>query len=104
MIDACRWHVDAEAAPYKQRALDHFRDRYTVLFNFLRSEGLLADPTLGQNVADWSAFEFRASQLTDEGLALVKRCHGAWNPAFGQGHTQRHLVQWRRKLAGLRGR
>ena len=104
VVDACRWHVDAEEAPYKQRALDHFRDCYTVLLDFLRGESLLADPSLGQNVADWFAFEFRASHLTDEGLALVKLCHGTWNPAFGQAHTQRHLVQWRRKLARLRGR
>lgn len=102
LIDACRWHVDAEAAPYKQRAHDHFRDRYTVLLDFLRSEGLLADATLGQDVADWSGFEFRQSHLTVKGIALVKLCHGTWNPAFGQGHTQRHLVQWRRKLAALR--
>ncbi len=102
VIDACRWHVDAEAMPYKQRALDHFRDRYTVLLDFLREEGLLAEPSIGQNVSDWLGFEFRQSHLTDEGFALVKLCLGTWNPAFGQGSTQRHLIQWRRKLAGLR--
>jgi len=102
VIDACRWYVDAEAKPYKQRALDHFRDRYTVLLDFLRAERLLADPSFAQDVLDWLGFEFRRSHLTDEGFALVKLCHGAWNPAFGQGQTRRHLVQWRRKLAGLR--
>jgi hypothetical protein len=104
VIDACRWHVDAEAPQYRQRALDHFRDCYTVLLDFLRTEGLLADPSVGQDAVDWPGFEFRQSHLTDEGFALVKLCHGTWNPAFGQGHTQRHLQQWRRKLAGLRAR
>ncbi len=104
VIDACRWHVDAESAPYKQRSLDDFRDRYTVLLDFLRAEGLLANQCVGQEVSDWLAFEFRQSHLTAEGWELVKLCHGNWNPAFGQGHTQRHLIQWRRKLAGLRGR
>jgi hypothetical protein len=103
VIDSCHWHVDAEAAPYKQRALDHFRDRYTMLLDFLRAEGLLADPSVGQDVSDWLSFEFRQSHLTEEGFALVKLCHSRWNPAFGEGHTQRHLIQWRRKLAGLRG-
>jgi hypothetical protein len=102
-IDACRWYVDAEAPQYKQRALDHFRDRYTVLLDFFRAEGLLRDPAFGQTVSDWITFELRSSDLTEEGLTLVKLCHGTWNPAFGQGHTQRHLVQWRRKLAALRG-
>lgn len=102
-IDACRWHVDPEAPPYKRRALQHFRDRYTVLLDFLRDEGLLADPSLGRDVTDWSTFEFRASHLTDEGMALVRLCHGTWSPAFGQGHTKRHLVQWRRKLRSVRG-
>jgi hypothetical protein len=101
-IDACRWHVDREAPQYKQRGLQHFRDRYTVLLDFLREEGLLRNPALGQEVADWLAFELWASDLTEEGLALFKVCHGNWNPAFGQGHTQKHLVQWRRKLAKLR--
>src|SRR5262245_41082399 len=76
VIDACRWHVDAEAAPYKNRALDHFRDRYTVLLDLLRAERLLADPALGQNVSDWLGFEFRRSHLTDEGWELVRQCHG----------------------------
>jgi hypothetical protein len=102
VIDACRWHVDAEAKPYEQRTLDHFRDRYTVLLDFLRAERLLADSSLGQDVQDWLGFEFRQSHLTAEGFALVKLCHGTWNPAFGQGHTQRHLTQWRRTLAALR--
>ncbi len=104
VIDACRWHVDAEANPFKQRALDHFRDRYIVLLNFLRTEGLLADSDLGQSVVDWLAFEFRQSHLTVEGYALVRQCHGTWNPAFGQGQTKRHLIQWRRKLERLRDR
>jgi hypothetical protein len=101
-IDACRWHVDREAPQYRASALDHFRDRYTVLLDFLREEGLLRDPAFGKDVADWLAFELWVSDLTDEGLALCKLCHSKWNPSFGQGHTQKHLVQWRRRLAELR--
>ena len=102
VVDACRWHVEAESPPYKQRALEHFRDKYMVLLNFLRTNDLLRDPTLGQNVNDWLAFEFRQSHLTDEGFALVKLSHGNWSSAFGQAHTQRHLVSWKRRLAELR--
>lgn len=102
VIDACRWHVDAEAASFKQRALDHFRDRYTVLLDFLRSESLLADPSVGHEVSDWLKFKLSRSHLTDEGYKLVRQCHGTWNPAFGQGHTKRHLIQWQRRLARLR--
>ncbi len=102
VIDACKWHVDSEGTQYKDRALGHFCDQYIVLLDFLRSEGLLRDPTFGQGVSDWMNFEFRKSHLTDEGFALVKLCHGSWNPSFGQGHTKRHLVQWRRKLEALR--
>jgi len=101
-IDACRWHVDAEAAPYKMRALDHFRDRYGVLLAFLREEGLLRDPAFGTDVKDWLAFELHEGDLTPEGQHLVRLCHGTWNPAVGQGHTRRHLVQWKRRLQKLR--
>src|SRR5262249_37734379 len=95
VIDACRWQVDAEAKQYKKPALEHFRDRSIVLLTFLRTEGLLRVPDFGQNVKDWLKFTLRASDLTENGVALVKLCHGSWNPAFGQGHTQRHLQQWK---------
>ena len=45
-IDACSWHVDREAPEHKQRALENFRDRYTVLLRFLASEGLLTDTVM----------------------------------------------------------
>jgi hypothetical protein len=102
VVDARRWHVKAEAPTYRPRALDHFRDRYTVLLDLLRAEGLLRDPALGQDVRDWPGFAIRTSDLTEEGLALFRACHGRWNSAFGQARSQRHLVQWRRRLAGLR--
>src|SRR5690242_18482759 len=104
VISACRWIVNAEAPPYKKRALDHYRACYTVLLSFLREEGLLADPSLGEDVTDWLEFELRQSQLTEEGFELVRRCIGTWNPSYGQGHTQRHMVQWRRKLSVMRRR
>lgn len=102
IIDACRWHVEPESPPYRQRALDHFRERYTVLLAFMRSENLLTDQTLGLGVTDWMRFELRRSHLTPEGDELVRACHGTWNPSFGQGSTQRHLVQWRKNLKRLR--
>lgn len=102
LIDACRWHVNAEAPPYKERAQEHFREKYTVLLEFLRANDLLVDSSFGTKVEDWLSFEFKQSNLTEEGFALVKLCHGTWLSAFGQAHTQRHLTQWKRKLAQLR--
>ncbi len=101
VIDACRWHVDAEAPAFKQRALEHFQARYKVLLRFLVEEGLLKDPRV-ENVVDWKDFELRASQLTPDGLALLRACHHKWNPAFGHGHTHRHLTQWKRRLREFR--
>jgi hypothetical protein len=103
-IDACRWHVDAEAAPYKMRALEHFRDRYLVLLAFLRAEGLLQDPAFGSEVQDWLRFELHDGDLTLEGQALVRLCHARWTCAFGHANTQRHLVQWKRRLKEMRAR
>lgn len=101
-ISACRWHVDCEAQKYKQRALDHYRDCWIVLLTFLRSEGLLRNQDFAINVPDWLEFRITTEDVTDEGLALMKQCLSSWNPAYGQGHTQRHLVQWKRKLKGIR--
>ena len=100
-IDACRWHVDCEAAEYKKRALDHFQDCYSVLLEFLRDEGLTVDPRFGAEVKDWYEFEIHTTDMTSEGLALVKLC-SSWSPSYGNGKSKRHLVQWRKKLVGLR--
>ncbi len=101
-IDACRWHVDGEPPEYKQRAFDHFRDRYTVLLEFLRENDLLADPEFGLSVKDWYQFEIHTTDLTPEGLALFRLSFDSWGAAFGQGHTKRHLVQWKRRLKEMR--
>lgn len=101
MIDACKWHIDRESKEYKARALEHFQNRYGVLLRFLKAEGLLSNEQL-LPVEDWDVFELFASDLTDEGLELFRRCHGKWNPSFEHAHTERHLVQWRRRLAELR--
>ena len=101
-IARCSWVVDREAPKYKKRALEHFRECWTTLLVFLHSEGLLKDSSFGIDFADWMNFEIRSSDVTDEGLELMKLCLGTWNPAYGQGHTKRHLVQWKRKLAKLR--
>ncbi len=93
VIDACSWHVDRESRKYKQRALDHFRECYTVLLDWMRGEKLLRNPSSGQDVSDWMQFEFRKSDLTEDGWELVRRCHGNWNPAYGHGNTRRHLIR-----------
>jgi len=103
VLDACRWHVERESHRYKQRALDHFRDRYQVLLAFLAANGLLSNPEKLLPVDNWLAFELRVRDLTPEGNELFRRCCDSWEPAFGQGHTQRHLVQWKRRLAEMRG-
>ena len=102
VIDACRWHVEAESLLHKQHALDHFCDKYLVLLDFLRANDLLQEPRLGQAVDNWLSFEIRQSHLTDDGYALFKLCHSKWSPAYGQAHAQRHLIPWKRGLASLR--
>jgi hypothetical protein len=103
VIDACCWYVDAAAPESKRRALEHFRDCYTVLLDFLREQSLLRDPDFGRHIHHWINFEIRKSDLTEEGLELFKRCHRNWGPAFGEDHTKPHLVQWRRRLSKMRG-
>ena len=101
VITACRWVVDCESEKFKQRAFDHYRDCYTVLLGFFRDEGLTVEPEFGANVDDWYSFELHTSDLTEEGLELVKLCH-SWSPSYGNGASTRHLAQWRKKLRVLR--
>ena len=103
IIDACCWHVEAEAPRHKQRAIAHFRDCYTVLLAFFREEGLLSDPEFGLRAHHWSDFEIRRSDLTREGYALFQSCHPGWHPVAGQEVTKRHLTSWKARLSKMRG-
>jgi hypothetical protein len=62
----------------------------------------LATPDFGMNISDWSKFVIKKSDLTEKGFELFKLCHGHWNVAYGQEHTNRHLVQWKRSLKELK--
>ena len=99
VIDKCAWHVDAEAEPYKQRALEHFQGMYEVLLEFLRErEGLLINSEFGLNIKDWALFEIKTTDLTEKGLRLFKLCHPKWEASYGDEKTKRHLAQWKRRL------
>ncbi len=103
IIDACCWHVEAEAPAHKQRAISHFRDCYTVLLAFFREEGLLRNPEFGLHAHHWSDFEIRRSDLTSEGYALFQSCSRSWHPAVGEEVTRRHLTPWKTRLSRMRG-
>lgn len=103
IIDSCKWHVEREAPEYKERSLNHFKDRWTTLLDWMRQEGLLTNPRFGLDVENWMAFEVYQSNFTNEGYELIKSCIGTWNPSFGNGLNQRHLTQWKKKLLKLRG-
>jgi len=102
VIDASCWHVEAAAPELKQQALEHFRDRYTVLLKFFQEEGLLNDADFGRRVQSWGNFEIRRSDLTEEGLELFKWCRRRWNPAVGATHTESQLGKWKSRLSKMR--
>lgn len=103
IIEACCWHVEAEAPEHKQRAILHFRNCYTLLLAFFREEGLLRDPQFGLRAQHWSDFEIRRSDLTAEGYRLFQSCSQSWHPAVGEKLTPRHLTPWKARLSKMRG-
>jgi hypothetical protein len=71
IIDAVSWHTSVEGNPETTKSVIA---RFNTLATFLRSRGLLVRllPDVDK------AFALRASDLTDEGLRLLKVAHDPW--------------------------
>jgi len=103
VIDASCWHVRAGAPARKQQALEHFRNRYIVLLEFFREEGLLADAGFGLRVQNWSDFEIRRSDLTEEGYEFFMWCLQDFGSAADGKPESSQLARWKAHLSRVRG-
>lgn len=97
-----RWILEAD--PDVAGAIGRTRAYNEALVRFLRENGLFSCPDKWQGFEDWSRFALSVGDLTDEGFALVKRCHDKWLCGIDRhGRTPGDMALWVRELNGLRG-
>jgi hypothetical protein len=101
IIDSAAWHLEGE--PLKERMLMRIQTSYGALIPFLHANNLLRDKSFGTNISDWSKFEIRVSDLTEEGDELFKRCHDIWLGALDRAKdkSKARIDLWEKELAKL---
>lgn len=97
-----QWILDAD--PDRAGALERTTAYNQALVQFLNANGLFENPRKWDGFDDWPRFAFSASDLTEEGFELVRRCHDRWLNAIDRG--KKNLVDmglWKLELERLRG-
>lgn len=98
LIDQVSWHwTAASEAPAKTLA------RFKAVVDFLQRNGLTKKTLLGERDEPTESFCIRASDLTDEGLSLMKATYDRWLKRVDQGGTAPDDVRlFEKRLAKLR--
>jgi hypothetical protein len=108
LIWAASWGIDRDPLGEQLLAKRELADRS--LLEFLHSNGLTSRESLGRNLKSWREFELRASDLTEEGFILIKRCHRKWLQSLDRipigketpEKVARRLEIWRSELDVMR--
>lgn len=100
VIDAVEWHLGAPGNP---ETLPQILDRFRVLAEFLDSNGLSAAPLLPEGRLPDRAFAVRSSDLTPEGLAVMRAGYDRWLKALDRGTSPSDSRILQRALAKVRG-
>jgi hypothetical protein len=106
-IDAAKWHMND---PLGDAVLIDHEMSWRPIIAFLQANRLLRAEEFGTNWKSWKEFEIRASDLTDEGLALVRRCMSKWAKSVSRidiGHKtpekmMKRVEIWANGLAAMR--
>ncbi len=75
VIDKISWHTRLDPNPEFQARV---RSRFLALYRFLHSQKLLSEPLDPSGIESGGDFEIRASNLTPDGLALMKATYSKW--------------------------
>ena len=82
VIDQVSWHWTSGSEPPEKTLV-----RFKAVAQFLQRHGLATRTLLGENDEPTESFSLRASDLTDEGLRLMKQTYDRWLKNVDQGKT-----------------
>jgi hypothetical protein len=98
VIDQVSWHWKSSSEPPQKTLV-----RFKAMALFLQRNGLVKRTLLGEDDEPTEQFCIRASDLTDEGLRLMKETYDRWLRNVDQGTTAPDDVSlFERRLARLR--
>lgn len=82
VIDQVSWHWASHSEPPEKTLV-----RFKAVALFLQRQGLATRTLLGESDEPTESFSIRASDLTDEGLLLMKQTYDRWLRNVDQGKT-----------------
>jgi len=98
VIDQVSWHWDSGSEPPEKTLV-----RFKSVVRFLQDHGLVKRTLLNNNEEPTESFCIRASDLTDEGLELMKATYDRWLKSVDQGKTAPNNVDiFKKRLRKLR--
>lgn len=95
IIDQVSWHTQAE----NTESREHVHHRFRTIAKFLDSNGLTRRP-ISKPVDD--SFAIRSTDLTDEGLQVMRKSYDSWLRAQDRGQSPDDLRLIEKALAKLR--
>lgn len=100
IIDKVGWHTQTEGNPENPEDIDL---RFRSLLTFLVEKDLLAREVVVSEGPLPDAFEIRASDLTPEGLAVMKSAYDRSLNALDRGTDPRKVTILSRAVENIRG-
>ena len=101
IIDKVGWHTQTEGNPETPK---HIELRFRSLLTFLVERDLLSREEIVSEKPLSDAFEIRASDLTPEGLAVMKSSYDRWLNALDRGTDPRKVTILARAVEKIRAK
>lgn len=99
-IDRVSWHttevIDNTESP------EQVHRRFRSIINFLQQQGLTKQEILSESAPVTNELSIESSDLTEEGLALLKKCYHKWLTAVDRGKSPDDLRVFEKALKELR--
>lgn len=99
-IDKVRWHTQA---PGNTETVEEIGARFRAIILFLQEHGLTVKPILRQGDPVTDDLAIVSTDLTEDGLELMKRCHDKWLRQLDRGASHDDLFLFEKELAKMQG-
>ena len=100
-IDALSWHTSLDPDPAFQKRV---RERFKAVVSFLERNGLTKSQLLPPGADIKDNFELNSSDLTDEGLELMKKAYRRWQKSQDKSKTPGDVSILEKELGKLRNK
>jgi hypothetical protein len=98
-VDKVAWHSQTPGNP---ETPEQIHRRFRTIVSFLQDHGLTERTLLAPEDELTDGFEIRTSDLTSEGLLLLKNCYDKWLKKIDKGMDPGDIRLLRRSLQAIR--